>query len=57
MKCRKDCYKCGKASFRADSKGYPFGIECLKTGEYIELRDAREEKVFDYLPDESLESK
>lgn len=44
--CRKDCKNCRKASFRVDSLGYPFGIECLKYKDAISLQQIKQEKRF-----------
>lgn len=47
VKCIKDCRKCNKYnSARTDDKGYPFGYECLKYNEAIDLQDVSKEKVF-----------
>lgn len=47
VKCSKDCRKCNKyGSARTDDKGYPFGYECLKYNEAIDLQDVNKEKVF-----------
>lgn len=40
-RCNKDCHECGRASFRMDNKGYPFGIECLKHGDFVNIEDAK----------------
>lgn len=44
--CNKSYYECGKASFRTDDKGYPFGIKCLKHSDFVDIRDAKREKEF-----------
>ena len=51
VKCNKDCRKCNKyGSARTDDKGYPFGFECLKYNEAIDLEDVAKEKIF-LIPD------
>jgi hypothetical protein len=39
--------KCKKASARVDDKGYPFGIECLKYNDCIDIQQAKKEKQFE----------
>ena len=48
VKCNKDCRKCKKyGSVRTDDKGYPFGYECLKHNEMIDLKLVNKEKLFE----------
>lgn len=44
--CYKDCKNCGKASYRTDDKGYPFGIECLKYNDSLPLEHSNKPKSF-----------
>ena len=47
VRCNKDCRKCKKeGSAKTDGKGYPFGYECLKYNQAINLQDIDKEKVF-----------
>ena len=47
VKCNKDCHKCRKyGSAKTDDKGYPFGYECLKYDEVIDLENVAKEKIF-----------
>ena len=45
-KCNRDCRKCRSASARTDDKGYPFGIECLKYNDCLDINMATKEKIF-----------
>lgn len=45
-KCNRDCHKCRSASVRTDDKGYPFGIECLKYNDSLDIQMATKEKTF-----------
>ena len=46
VKCRRDCGKCKSANIRTDAKGYPFGIECMKHKDCIDMSKKTEEKIF-----------
>lgn len=46
IKCTRDCTKCSSASARTDAKGYPFGIECMKYNDCLDLQMAKKEKFF-----------
>lgn len=47
IKCNKDCRQCHKyGSAKTDDKGYPFGYECLKYNESINLENVAKEKIF-----------
>ena len=46
IKCNKNCSKCKKLNTRTDDKGYPFGYECMKYGEFVFLIDFESTKEF-----------
>lgn len=46
IKCNKDCSKCNELNTRTDSKGYPFGYECLKYSDTVFKKDFESTKEF-----------
>lgn len=44
--CNKDCNKCKSLNTKVDSRGYPWGYECLKYGNSVLQEDFRNTKAF-----------
>lgn len=44
--CNKDCSKCSSLNTKIDSKGYPWGYDCLKYGDSVLQEDFSDTKVF-----------
>lgn len=44
--CNKDCSKCSSLNTKTDSKGYPWGYNCLKYGDSVLQEDFSNTKFF-----------
>lgn len=44
--CNKDCLKCNYLNTKADSKGYPWGYDCMKYGDSVLEKDLSNTKFF-----------
>lgn len=44
--CNKDCLKCSLLNTKTDSKGYPWGYDCLKYGDSVLQKDFSNTKFF-----------
>lgn len=45
--CNKDCLKCNYLNTKADSKGYPWGYDCMKYGDSVLEKDFSSTKFFE----------
>ena len=44
--CNRDCSKCNFLNTKTDSKGYPWGYDCMKYGDSVLEKDFSNTKVF-----------
>ena len=44
--CNKDCAKCKFLNTKTDSKGYPWGYDCMKYGDSVLEKDFSNTKFF-----------
>lgn len=46
MTCHKDCKECKSLNIKTDSKGYPWGYECLRYGDSVFADSFESDKTF-----------
>ena len=46
IKCNRDCTKCSSLNTKTDDKGCPWGYDCLKYGDTVELSQFQGTKIF-----------